>query len=76
MKKNMEKNLFHSVLTEMAVDRGTLSPPFKSSEGGQCVTAGVQSELQNTTKRFHRYDFQVMPSLSACKKAKRFPCMV
>jgi hypothetical protein len=35
----------------MAVDRGTLLPPFKVSEGGQCVNAGVQSKLQNTTRK-------------------------
>jgi hypothetical protein len=45
MNKNMEKRLFHSVPTEMAVDRGTLPPPFKVSEGRQCVNAGVQSKL-------------------------------
>jgi hypothetical protein len=26
--------------------------------------------------RFHMYDFQVMPSLSACNRAKRFPGLV
>jgi hypothetical protein len=51
MNKNMEKCLFHSVPTEIAVDRGTLPPPFKVSERGQCVNAGVQSKLQNTTKK-------------------------
>jgi hypothetical protein len=49
MNKNMEKCLFHSVPTEMAVDRGTLAPPIKVSEGWQFVNAGIQSELQNTT---------------------------
>jgi hypothetical protein len=49
--KNMEKHLFHSVPTEMAVDRGTLPPPLKVSEGGQCVNIGIQSELQNTTRK-------------------------
>jgi hypothetical protein len=44
MNKNMEK-------CEMAVDRGILPPPFKVSEGGQCVNAGVQSKLQNTTRK-------------------------
>jgi hypothetical protein len=42
MNKNMEKCLFHSVPTEMAVDRGTLAPPFKVSEGGQCVNPGIK----------------------------------
>jgi hypothetical protein len=51
MNKNMEKRLFHSIPTEMAVGRGTLTPPFKISEGGQCVNAGVQSKLQNTTRK-------------------------
>jgi hypothetical protein len=51
MNKNMEKRLFHSVPTEMAVDRGMLPPPFKVSEGGQCVDAGVQNKLQNTTRK-------------------------
>jgi hypothetical protein len=53
MNKNMEKCLFHSVPTEMALDRGTLPPPFKVSEGGQCVNAGVQRKLQNTRKIPH-----------------------
>jgi hypothetical protein len=51
MNKNIEKHLFHSVFTEMAVDRGTLPPLFKVSEGGQCVNAGIQSKLQNTTRK-------------------------
>jgi hypothetical protein len=51
MNKNMEKRLFHCVPTEMAVARGTLPPPFKVSEGGQCVNAGIQSKFQNTTKK-------------------------
>jgi hypothetical protein len=51
MNKNMEKHLFHSVPTEMTVDRGTLPPPFKVSEGGQCMNAGVQSKLQNTMRK-------------------------
>jgi hypothetical protein len=51
MNKNMEKCLFHSVPTEMAVNRGMLPPPFKVSEGRQCVNAGIQSELQNTTRK-------------------------
>jgi hypothetical protein len=51
MNKTMEKRLFHSVPTEMAVDRGTLPPPFEVSEGGQCVNAGIQSKLQNTTRK-------------------------
>jgi len=51
MNKNMEKRLFHTVSAEMAVDRGTLPPPCKVSEGGQCVNAGVQSKLQNTTRK-------------------------
>jgi hypothetical protein len=51
MNKNMEKRLFYSVPTEMAVDRGMLPPPFKVSEGGQCVNAGVQSQLQKTTRK-------------------------
>jgi hypothetical protein len=42
MNKNMEKRLFHSVPTNIAIDRGTLPLPFKVSEGGQCVNAGVQ----------------------------------
>jgi hypothetical protein len=54
MNKNMEKRLFHSVPTEMAIDRGTLPPPFKVSEGGQCVNTGVQSKLQNTTRKIPR----------------------
>jgi hypothetical protein len=48
MNKKMEKHLFHSVPTEMALDRGTLPPPLKVSEGGQCVNAGIQRKLQNT----------------------------
>jgi hypothetical protein len=51
MNKKMEKSLFHSVPTEMAVERGKLPPPFQVSEGGQCVNAGVQSKLQNTTRK-------------------------
>jgi hypothetical protein len=51
MKKNMEKRPFYSVPTELAVDRGTLPLPFKVIEGGQCVNAGVQSKLQNTTRK-------------------------
>jgi hypothetical protein len=51
MNKNIEQRLFHSVSKEMAVDRGTLPSPFKASEGGQCVNAGIQSELQNTTEK-------------------------
>jgi hypothetical protein len=51
MNKNMEKHLFHSVPKEMAVDRGTLPPPFKVSEGGRCVNADNQSKLQNTTRK-------------------------
>jgi hypothetical protein len=45
MNKNMEKLLFHSVPTEMVVDRGMLPSPFKVGEGGQCVNTGVQSKL-------------------------------
>jgi hypothetical protein len=51
MNKNMEKHLFHSVPTEMAVDRGTLPPPPKVSEGGQCVNAGLHRNFQNTMKK-------------------------
>jgi hypothetical protein len=51
MNKNMEKNLFHSVPTEMAVDRSMLPPPFEVSEGGQRVNFGIQSKLQNTTRK-------------------------
>jgi hypothetical protein len=51
MNENMEKRLFHSVPTEMAVDRGTFPPPFKVNEGGQYVNAGIQSELQNTMRK-------------------------
>jgi hypothetical protein len=51
MNKNMEKHLFHSLPIEMEVDRGTLSPPFKVSEGGQCVNVRVQSKLQNTMRK-------------------------
>jgi hypothetical protein len=51
MNKNMEKHLFHSVPTEMAVDRGSLPPPFEVGEGGQCVNAGIQRKLQNTTRK-------------------------
>jgi hypothetical protein len=47
----MEKRLFHSVPTEIAVDRGRLSPPFQVSKGGQCVSAGIQSKLQNTMRK-------------------------
>jgi hypothetical protein len=47
MNENMEQRLFHSVPTEMEVDRDILSPPFKVSEGGQCVNAGIQ----NTTRK-------------------------
>jgi hypothetical protein len=36
----------------MAVDRGTLPAPVKVSEGWQCVNAGIQSKLQNTTRKF------------------------
>jgi hypothetical protein len=43
MNKNMEKRLFHSVPTEMEVDRDTLPPPFKVSEVS--VNAGIQSKL-------------------------------
>jgi hypothetical protein len=52
MNKNMEKRLFHSVPIEMAVDRGTLPPPFKVSEVGQCVNAGIRSKIQNITRKF------------------------
>jgi hypothetical protein len=51
MNMNMEKHLFHSVPTEMALDRGTLPPLFKVGEGGECVNAGIQSILQNTTMK-------------------------
>jgi hypothetical protein len=51
MNKNMEKRLFHSVPKEMAVDSSMLPSPFKVTEGGQCVNAGIQSKLQNTTRK-------------------------
>jgi hypothetical protein len=51
MNKNMEKRLLHSVPTEMAVDRGILPPPFKVIKGEQCDNAGIQSEIQNTTRK-------------------------
>jgi hypothetical protein len=46
MNKNMEKRLFYSIPTEMAVDKGTVPPPFKVSKGGQCVNADIQRKLQ------------------------------
>jgi hypothetical protein len=76
MNKNMEKRLFHSVPTEIAVDRSTLPLPFKVSEGGQCVNAGIQSKLQNTTRKIPHVGLPSDALTSACKRAKRLPCMV
>jgi hypothetical protein len=41
MDQNMEQRLLHHVPTELAIDRSTLPPPSKVSEGGQCVYAAI-----------------------------------
>jgi hypothetical protein len=51
MHQNMEQRLLHHVPTELAIDRSTLPPPFKVSEGGQRVYAAIDSKFQDTTKK-------------------------
>jgi hypothetical protein len=75
MNKNMEKRLFHSVPTEMAVDRGMLPHLLRLVKVGSVSMLAFRKNFRTPQGRLHMYDFQVMPSLLACNRAKRFPCM-
>jgi hypothetical protein len=45
MDQNMEQSLLHHVSTELAMDRSTLPPPSKVSEGA------IHSKFQDTTRK-------------------------
>jgi hypothetical protein len=43
---------------------------------GSVLMLAFRAKFRTPRGRFHMYDFQAMPSVSACNRAKRFPCMV
>jgi hypothetical protein len=51
MDQNIEQSLLHHVPAELAIDRSTLPPPSKVSEGGQCVYAAIHSKFQDATRK-------------------------
>jgi hypothetical protein len=76
MDQNMEQCLLHHVPTELAFYRSTLPHLFRLVKVGNVSMLLFTANFKTPQGRSHTYDFHVMPSFSACSRAKRFPCIV